>query len=128
MFTLQSITGYLIGIICGVLLKSPSLCIQAAPFVVIPLVLYGGLTVNLNTIPAYSSWVQYITPLRYGYNSLLINQLNTDALRYIGEIEGVRDMLGLSWDEKDNAIGLGLLGFGVAVVMFVGLYWRRKMG
>jgi len=51
-----------------------------------PLVVFGGLVVNLKSIPIYSSWIQYVTPLRYGFNVLANSQLNTDALHHLGSL------------------------------------------
>ena len=49
------------------------------------MLLFGGLVVNLNDIPAYSSWMQYISPLRHGYSSLMLNTLNTDKLKHLAD-------------------------------------------
>ncbi|KAE8745105.1 ABC-transporter, subfamily G member 05 [Frankliniella occidentalis] len=41
---------------------------------VIPLLLYGGFFVNLDTMPSYFSWIQHISWFRYGNEALLVNQ------------------------------------------------------
>jgi hypothetical protein len=51
-----------------------------------PLVVFGGLVVNLKTIPVYSYWIQFLTPLRYAYNILMKTQLETDQLQQLGKI------------------------------------------
>jgi len=50
------------------------------------LVVFGGLIVNLNTLPDYSNWIKYLTPLSYGYNLLMRSQLSTSALHNIGRV------------------------------------------
>jgi ABC-type multidrug transport system permease subunit len=63
------------GIITGIAIKDQHLAINSAPIVIIPLVLYGGLIVNLKTLPWYSGWIQYFTPLQYSYNAIVQSQL-----------------------------------------------------
>jgi ABC-type multidrug transport system permease subunit len=125
-FTLLTICGYLIGICAGILCKQASFAIQASPLIVMPLVVFGGLVVNLKTIPAYSSWFQYITPIRYGYNVLITSQLDTDQMQHLIQYKFIREKLGLSGTNSDNISQLFLLCFGFLVLSFVTLYGRRK--
>ncbi len=69
--SLISFSGYLIGIIVGILSKQQHYAVQAAPIIVTILVVFGGVVVKLTTLPDYSGWIQYITPLSYGYNLLM---------------------------------------------------------
>jgi len=79
-YLLQGFAGFMLGLIIGVLCKTEQLAVQIVPLLMIPMVLFGGLNVNLSTIPAYANWIQYINPIRYGYNALLNSQLKTDSL------------------------------------------------
>lgn len=89
-FTIVSITGYIIGIVSGIIIKDQNLAIQASPLIMIPLVIFGGLCINLNSIPSYSYWIQFLTPIRYAYIALTTNQLKTDKLYHLGDIAAVR--------------------------------------
>jgi hypothetical protein len=80
-------SGLLIGIATGIAIRNQNLAVQSAPIVIIPFVLYGGLVVNLKTLPAYSSWMQYITPMRYSFNAFMTSQLKSDALDHLGDID-----------------------------------------
>ncbi len=71
------------------------MAIQILPLIMIAFVIYGGLPVNLNDIPAYSSWIQYTSPIRHGYSSLMENILNTDKMHNMGEIEFIRNICGI---------------------------------
>lgn len=84
-FSFLGLSGLLIGVTAGVAIKHQNLAIQSAPLIVIPFVIYGGLVVNLNTLPAWSSWIQYISPLRYSFNVLVQSQLKSDALYHLGD-------------------------------------------
>ncbi len=91
-----------------------------------PLIVFGGLVVNLKTLADYSSWFQYLSPLKYGFNVLTSSQLDTDKLHHLGQFKFVRDKLGLIGTDADNITGLFLLVFGFLVLSFVALYARRK--
>jgi ABC-type multidrug transport system permease subunit len=79
-YLLQGFAGYMMGLIIGVLCKSEQFAVQIVPLILIPMVLFGGLAINLNSIPEYAGWIQYINPIRYGYNALLNSQLKTESL------------------------------------------------
>lgn len=79
-YSLQGLAGYLLGIMVGILLKDANVAIQVVPLIITPLIMFGGLPVNLNTMADYASWMQYFDPVQYGYKALLLNQLDTDSL------------------------------------------------
>ena len=118
--------GYLIGIIMGVLAKQPHYAVQAAPFVVSIMNLYAGCIVNLKSIPAYSSWIQYLDPLSYGYNVLMKSQLDTDKLDNLGQYDELLDYLGISANIEQKMGGLCLLTLGIFLASFLTLFMRRK--
>ena len=86
LFTFMGVIGHFLGIFLGCLFTTSELAIQILPIIVIPIVLYGGLVVNLNDIPAYSSWIQYLSPIRHGYSLFMDNLLKTDKMKHIGDI------------------------------------------
>jgi hypothetical protein len=47
---LQGFAGYLLGILAGVVMKDANVAIQVIPLIVTPLIMFGGLPVNLNTM------------------------------------------------------------------------------
>merc|ERR1719183_2137375 len=54
--------------------------------------LSGGLLVNIThgTMPDWLRWVQYISVLRYGYESLLVNMfhgVSFDCMQYVNETQ-----------------------------------------
>ena len=80
-----SCAGYLLGIITGTLCKNYQIAIQAIPLLMMPIVTYGGQVVNLSELPWYSGWMQYISPLSYGYKILVKHQLQTAELFNLGD-------------------------------------------
>ena len=70
--------GFILGILVGIVFTTSELAIQILPILIIPILLFGGLVVNLNDIPAFSSWIQYLSQMRHGYSALALNILNTN--------------------------------------------------
>ncbi len=76
----MGLSGYLFGLFFGVLNKDSVKAINFLPLVVIPMMVYGGLVVNLDTIPSYNSWLQYISPLRHSFTIIFQDQLNSKKM------------------------------------------------
>jgi ATP-binding cassette subfamily G (WHITE) protein 1/ATP-binding cassette subfamily G (WHITE) protein 2 len=36
-----------------------------------PIIFFSGFTINLESIPVYFSWIPYISPIKYGFSSLI---------------------------------------------------------
>lgn len=49
-----------------------------APLIVFPLILFGGLISNNKSQLAWLSWIQYISPIKYGAEALLSNEFIND--------------------------------------------------
>ena len=47
-----------------------------APIVMMPLILFGGQFANSDNIQAWISWFQYISPIRYGLEALVVNEFD----------------------------------------------------
>ena len=45
--------------------------------VVIPILIFGGVVVNINDIPAYVRWLQYLSPLRHSFLIVFQDQLSS---------------------------------------------------
>jgi len=41
-----------------------------------PLILFGGQFANPDAIPDWIGWIQYISPIRYGLESLTVNEFD----------------------------------------------------
>jgi ABC-type multidrug transport system permease subunit len=49
---------------------------QIAPIVLMPLILFGGQFANPEAIPKWIGWIQYISPIRYGLEALVVNEFD----------------------------------------------------
>ena len=70
----MALVGNSIGFLTGSLFKDAKNASSLAPALVLPLMMFSGLYNKLDSIPVYISWLQYISPFRYGLHSLLINE------------------------------------------------------
>ena len=83
-----------------------------APIMVLPFVLFGGLLSNNDSMFAWLSWIQYISPIKYGAESLLANEFAYDTYEIKDEI-----MDFLSYD----------LGYLNCIFIFLGLIVVLRM-
>jgi hypothetical protein len=84
-FSFVAFGGYMIGLSIGAMCKSQFYAVQAGVMIMMPVMTFGGQGVNLNTIPSYANWMQYLTPLRYGYNILMRKNLSSEECGFMGD-------------------------------------------
>ena len=77
---LGSLCGLSIGITIATIAKNVSIALQFAPFCLVPLILFSGLFINTSSIPAYFTWIQYLSPIRYIYQEVYKNEFK--GLKY----------------------------------------------
>jgi ABC-type multidrug transport system permease subunit len=49
------------------------------PVLLLPLMMFSGLYNKLDSIPGWISWLQYISPFRYGLHGALLNEFKNDV-------------------------------------------------
>ncbi len=63
--------------------------------ITLPAILFGGLFVNDSTIFGFLSWIQWISPIRYAFECLLIAEWKPRGFEYLYQVElGFGDRLG----------------------------------
>ena len=75
-----AICGHSIGMFCGILFADASKVTVMIPMMMVPLMLFSGVFNNLNDIPKWISWLQYLTPFKYGTHVLLLNVLTNSIV------------------------------------------------
>lgn len=124
--TLVAIGGYMMGSLVGIVFSTSEHAIQILPLIIIPLVLFGGLIVNLKTIPEYSSWAQYISPIRHTYSSLILDQLSSNRMHNIIQFDEVKEFMGVNGEYWMNVLYLFLITAGCSILSLVAMYLKRK--
>mmetsp|Transcript_8051 Transcript_8051/g.7131 ORF Transcript_8051/g.7131 Transcript_8051/m.7131 type:complete len:102 (+) Transcript_8051:514-819(+) len=76
---------------------------------ILPFLIFGGLLVNLNTVPVWIRWLGYISPIRFSAEALLRNELENNDNYPGGEevLENLGYTVGL-WESIMILLSLGL--------------------
>ena len=98
---LTSIAGANLGLIVGLSLTSVDTAVSLLPLIMVPVLLFGGLMAKLTLIPKYISWVQYISPVRYGFSAIMLSQLEGKSFLVVTPV-GVVDA---DWKEVIGVSG-----------------------
>lgn len=61
------------GLLIGSLLKDEKGVNLAIPVLVLPLIVLGGFFKNNANMPKWFSWIQYISPFKYGFIGMINN-------------------------------------------------------
>ncbi|KAJ1605693.1 ABC transporter [Cryptosporidium canis] len=119
----------LIYFVCGIT-KSLELAQGIAPLIIIFFVIVSGFYVTVNKLPAWVSWVRYISFQRYSYSALAVNAfppnntwgpIKTDDLLKQFSIEQTSFSF--------NAVMLVVLGIGYRVIACFALsFFYRNLG
>jgi len=70
----QMYVGGSIGLLLGCAMPNPELAVSLSPVFIIPFMLFGGFFTNLNSIGPWLNWVQWISPFKWGFEALGINE------------------------------------------------------
>lgn len=73
-----ALVGNSLGILTGTLFKDAKSASALTPVVLLPLMMFSGLYNKLNSIPEWIRWLQYISPFRYGLQSVLLNEFGNE--------------------------------------------------
>jgi len=46
------------------------------PVIMMPFVLFSGFLTNIDTFPKWIAWIQYISPIRYGFEASMHNEFD----------------------------------------------------
>ncbi|KAJ3086462.1 ATP-binding cassette sub- G member 1, partial [Quaeritorhiza haematococci] len=71
---LCSICGFAMGIFLASVTPSLPMALSMTPIILMPLMLFSGLLVNQDNIPAYFNWIKYISPMKYGFEGAFKNE------------------------------------------------------
>ena len=50
----------------------PEIASIVGPVVILPFLLFGGLFLNSESAPAYLVWLQYLSPVKYAYEAMMV--------------------------------------------------------
>lgn len=68
--------GASLGIFVSCIFNDIAIAMNVMPMVILPLMVFSGFFVNANAIPPYFNWIQYLSPMRYGFIALIKNEFS----------------------------------------------------
>ncbi|KAJ2007952.1 hypothetical protein GGI04_001324 [Coemansia thaxteri] len=69
-----SLCGFSCGLFLGASFKGLSTVLAALPVMFLPFLLFGGLLVNTGNSTVWLQWIQWASPIKYGYSAMMKNQ------------------------------------------------------
>lgn len=69
--------GISIGMAISNMFKQLIVALSMAPIIILPFIIFSGQVVNLEQLPVGIRWLQWLSPLKYGYVALMTNELES---------------------------------------------------
>mmetsp|Transcript_26239 Transcript_26239/g.42976 ORF Transcript_26239/g.42976 Transcript_26239/m.42976 type:complete len:702 (-) Transcript_26239:333-2438(-) len=66
--------GAALGIAIAAAFTDLSVALAVAPMLILPLMVFSGFFVNNGGIPVYFNWIKYLSPMKYGFATLIKNE------------------------------------------------------
>ncbi|KAK9764331.1 hypothetical protein K7432_008245 [Basidiobolus ranarum] len=92
----MSLVGSAIGMFIASLFKEMQVALAVVPLILLPLMMFGGFFLNNGSAPVYLGWIQWISPIKYGFAALAKNQFT--GLVVNGQAIGEQQLQSLSLD------------------------------
>ena len=67
--------GMSLGLMLGSMIHDPKSVSAVTPALLLPFFLFSGLFKNSGNLPDWIGWVQYISPIKYGFSAFLDNEV-----------------------------------------------------
>jgi ABC-type multidrug transport system permease subunit len=117
---MMALVGNSIGFFTGALFQDVKKATSLAPVLLLPLMMFSGIYNRLSSIPVWISWLQYLSPFRYGLHMTLLNQYHSATFTYAGSLYDYREQLSITLNWLENLvvlIGLAATFYAIAFLM-----------
>jgi hypothetical protein len=115
----MSLCGNSLGFVIGAMFKDEKQAAAMGPLVTLPLMAFSGLYNKLSDIPAWISWLAYLSPFRYGLHLILENEYGDLVIPLVaGEYDYQAD-LDIKLSFYENAAVSAGLAFGFYLLCFI---------
>lgn len=71
---MTGLTAGSMGLALGCMFPNAEVAVSLAPVVIIPFMLFAGFYVDLDSVPVWLSWIQYISIFKWSLQALLVNE------------------------------------------------------
>lgn len=115
---LLTLNGESLGLIVGSIAVDSKAVSTITTMLSLPLFLFAGFFKNLDTLPPWIGWIQYITPFKYGFAAYTLNEVAFASESRVGELNFDLSLWG-------NIGMLATLGLSFRVLSLVFLWALR---
>ncbi|EAR83932.3 ABC transporter family protein (macronuclear) [Tetrahymena thermophila SB210] len=119
---LMSLTGNGLGLMTGAMFASPQASAAMSPMLLLPFLMFSGYYSNLDYLPGWITWIQYLSPFRYMQNAFLRNEFDGADYNGYNPVQVLGYSLSL-WESIGVLIGLAT---GFHILAFIFLKARAK--
>ncbi|KAI8609409.1 ABC-2 type transporter-domain-containing protein [Chytriomyces sp. MP71] len=116
---LLSLLGMAVGVTIAVSTSSLQMALLVVPMLTIPLMLFSGMFLNLNSIVPALSWFQWLSPIRYCFEALVKNEFDGLNLDLAIEISGTAYKKTVQGSSIITQEGFGLDGLSVGQLLAI---------
>lgn len=92
---LLALSANAMGLFLACVFPDIAVALAVAPLVVLPLIMFAGFVINTRSIPVYIYWLQWVSPAKYAYIALALNEFGglnlhctSDQLRMLPREDG----------------------------------------
>ena len=132
---LASNTAISLGYLVSTAVPSVDVALAVGPAIVLPFLLFGGLFINLSSIPDWLAWLEYLSWFRYAYNLMAVVIWSDRTIDCPGGVPGSEQcpfvsgdqVLDIVFPERDPTVDLAVLCSMVVVYRFIAFValWAR---
>ncbi|KAJ2083967.1 hypothetical protein H4R24_000410 [Coemansia sp. RSA 988] len=101
-----NLCGFSFGLLLASLFSNIATILAALPGMFLPFLLFGGLLVNTGNSTVWLRWLQWLSPIKYGYSAMMKNQFSG----YV--VDGMP-----VGDSYLDEVGLGPMSIAVNIIM-----------
>ncbi|KAJ2340723.1 hypothetical protein GGF43_006344, partial [Coemansia sp. RSA 2618] len=106
-----NLCGFSFGLLLGSVFADVSTVLAVLPGMFLPFMLFGGLLVNTGNSTVWLRWLQWISPIKYGYTAMMKNQF----AGYVVDGQPIGDAY-----LKEVDLGPFSIGANIALVIVIG--------
>lgn len=81
--------GNAIGLWGAAIVPDFSIGIALLPLLLLPMMMFSGLFVSLKSVPAWIRWLQWLSPIKYGFTALFRNEIEGVTINCKPEVDNV---------------------------------------
>ena len=83
---LITLNGISLGLMLGSMILDEKSVSTVTPIVILPFILFSGFFKNTGSLSSWIGWIQYISPIKYGFAALIQNEVKYADQSLIGEL------------------------------------------